>query len=513
MVPNTNKCKRRWLKPAIVLAIFAAFIAWSIPWVLKRLNTKPLSFKEAFARYQLSLPPAPDPRVSGKLAAVCNALNPLPIINEPPPKGMRWRTNPNGREINILDTLRGEWTPDVRPNLRASIKYITSRPIETSLNSLISCRGQSFRVDDVHDFSILLFGTHSTQPAPDLEGIFQLAETYVARARYRHAQLEDVSGAWDDLKACLWLSNIANNANSAWLHTGLEIESQACTECIHLANEQRIQPEVATEIYKTLSNRLDLLLNWRNTLENEKKAARIFLATCYVDKPDGTGWMVLSEGPMANRGHISAFSANAKRSRLWNLATVFHRDFSSVDKKLCSVYDAAANASMLTFSEGIEQLQSQQAMLKFDDRDGPMKSYGRLRNIKYLYTLMYKTMLYRRAAMVTVALNQYYGQHGRYPETLRLCDVYFDTSLPSNPFTGSPFQYHCRNSGQDYVLRADDSNNGDNEPIYAGENVWSFVKFDYSTIPSDRKNPFHETKPIPLPSPPPVQSKTNGAKP
>ncbi len=500
-----NQPKRRWLKPIIALIIIAAFTTWFIPWANRRMNTMPPTLEQAYARFGPLPTPTPDEETTQVLANTCNALSPLPTINETPPPGMKWKKDLTGRNIFIDDINRGQWTPENRPNLKACIKYLNSQPIDTALNNLDKVRGKHWQQRFLFDF----MNTSNSSQLVEPFDIRTFAKTLTARARYRFIEQHDINKAWDELKTNLWLAKSLEQDYILSFLIGVSIEKMVFEELNHLIREADIPKPLARDIKQTINHRLNLKNCLPALINGEKVFTYTLLAACYADLPDGNGWLVLSNGPF---DYIPGFynTNTIERHRLWNLTTVCHNRFNTVKEKIDLIYDELAKASTMNYMDGKAHIENWESSDLIDSRDGPTTGFVGHHWYERTYILTHQSLAYRNAALITLALKILHEQNGQYPKTLPTeIDGWFG-QLPLDPFSGEPFKYRCED-GQNYTLWSVGPNGIDNNgtPQFNGTVILTENTSDL-LFSLDRDDPLHDTVAIPVK---PTKINPNGAQP
>ncbi len=497
--------KRRWLKPIIALIIIAAFATWFIPWANRRMNTMPLPLDEAYAKYIPASEQEYDEETSKKLIDTCSYLDPQPTINVKQPAGMKWEKDLTGKSIHINDVNRGKWLPESRPHLKTCIQYLESQPLAGKLNELRKLHGNtwqwSFPCNPIF-----------TSPYAELSPIYRLATTLTARARYQCAHLNNPAAAWEDLQTGLWLSEtIGNNRFGSYLmSTGIQRSTFA--EIIHLTREGRFDNNILLEINQAICDLPLLTSQWQTALNVEKNTVHAVLASCYANTGDGDGWLILSEGPVGYATHFyQAWGPTfAHRSRLWNLTTVCHKTHKQVERAVTSFFDTIADAVEASYDQGSAQLKPTKEITLLDGRYGPAQIILDQRYSQY-YPSLYKSIASKRAARITLALHYYHSKHNAFPNTLPDEIRGWPGALPLDPFSGKPFKYRCED-GQKYDLWSVGTNLIDDNSTPQYDAFGNRLLNDEGDIAYSlgRKEPFHDTEPVPIDGNKPVTINSNG---
>ena len=470
MIDYIRKFSLKGITILIALSLVLATTIWGIRWADERMNTRPLTLKDAYDRFGPIITPIPDEKATGQLLKTIGYVTVLPSVTEQPPGGVIskddtryydwWVDEVGDSLIDITDVVKGEWNVDKRPHLRACIGFLNTPRIEQSLNSLAMIlekhprlflysrslpveSGVSLNTDEAGD---------SDDFIPMDEDIELLANTLAARARYRHTELADIHGAWKDLKTCLWLANIADYEYSETLHISMKIEITVDREIIHMAREQKLPAELVMEISRVLAERPDFLSRWKSAIKGDEILARVHLGTRYADTPDENGWLVLSAVDSYELAPWQLAIACYERNHFWDLASVFHRRFKAVDAKVKLLFDTLQNASAMEYKEGVKYLENNHRTFLFDDRDGPAWSaVSSQYPLVSDYSAVYLAMTRRNATQVALALCYYYSNNGEYPKTLPHELAGWPSEIPVDPRTGKPFMYSSED-GQDYRL-------------------------------------------------------------
>ncbi len=470
MLNCIRKLTLKRITTLIALLLILAVIVWAIRWADERMNTRPLTLKEAYARFGPIIAPVPDEQATLQLLKTIGYVTVLPSVTEQPPDGVL--SNDDSRYydwsvdevddslIDITDVVKGGWDIPKRPHLQACIRFLNTPRIEQSLNSLPM-------ILDEHPRLFLYSGslpvesgisvyTNESGDSDDFipmdEDIELLANTLVARARYRHAELADIHGAWKDLNTCLWLANIADYEYSDTLHISMTIETAVYREIIHMAREKKLAAELAMEISRVLADRPDFLTRWKSAIKGDEILARVHLGTRYADTLDQNGWLVLSVVDNYELAPEKLAIACYERNHLWDLVTVFHRRFKAVDAKVRLLFDTLHKASTMEYDAGVRYLKNNHRTFLFDDRDGPARSaVSSQYPLVSDYSAVYLAMARRNATQVALALCCYYSNHGEYPETLPRQLAGWPSEIPVDPRTGKPFMYSSEDD-QDYRL-------------------------------------------------------------
>ncbi len=371
--------------------------------------------------------------------------------------------------------------------------YLKSSQTDTALNDLARVRGKHWR----QRFPLDFMNDNNARGAEEFIDTRGLHIILLARARYHYEERHGIDEAWDDLKTDLWLANLVELDYLSYFVVGISIERAVFEELNHLIREADICHSLARDIKETIDSRVDVRCRFPGILSGERVLAYSMLASCYADRPDGNGWLVLSDGPFEYMpGFYNTYTT--RRHRLWNLATICHNRFDTVCSKIDLVCENLGKAASMGYLEGKAHIEYWEARNLIDGRDGPAIESFSYRTYKGTYVLIHRCLAYRNAALVNLALKILYKQDGQYPKTLPAKIEGWFGELPMDPFSGEPFKYRCED-GQSYTLWSVGPNGVDNNGAarFSGTRVLSEDETDV-LFTLDRGEPFFDPVAIPM---------------
>jgi hypothetical protein len=425
-----------WLAVLVTLVWFGRF-------AYVRMTTLPLTLEEMYTRLgPFDVPPVdPAEDVSADLNEVLAAVSVPPPFNLPAPAGMKWDVVPAFTTLAIEDVFAGPWTPDDRPYLRVCIDYFESPAITKALDSVAGLRGHPWLMWQWFPFA------SSKDAVGNFTGLGNLARLLAARSRYSVEDKRDWSAAADDLRTVLWLSENASRGFFLPYRAGTGLEEIALTQLIHLACEQPISEAAAENILNTIGGLTDWRERWRDAVGNQLILERVILGARYADLPDRSGWLILG-GSLNEAQTVAGGGAPAvtRRSRLWNLLTVFYHDLATVDQKYIDLYGAVRETAFMSFGTGrrvVEDLQDGPPV--FSPLDGIAMTVADTNQdvdtLSRMHTYLFRSIALRRAAIIVVALSEYRATKDEYPEKLAALSPQFIEAIPDDPYSDRPFGY------------------------------------------------------------------------
>lgn len=232
------------------------------------------------------------------------------------------------------------------------------------------------------------------------------------------------------------------------MHSGA---CDAVLELLYIAHEFDLPPAFASEMVHFLSDELPFSLS--AALANRGLRAtgiQGFLDEHYTDDGHGNGWLVLSTIDMSFFGMTGV--RPTRRSGFWNLFSPLFNDRRTVTAKLTSLHSQFRDIDRLDYGGVREALRRQSDT---QDRpgilDGPL--FDAVRNFDPdTLTPVFRDLMWRRAAVVILALSAYKHEHGEYPAELGALVPDYLSELPDDLRTASPFVYE-RTGPDAYALR------------------------------------------------------------
>jgi hypothetical protein len=346
---------------------------------------------------------------------------------------MRWSKTPDS-PVDPSEALHGPWTPENRPHLRAVIDQLATPAVQDVLARLAAMQpGKCWMAIETCD---------QTTRARDL---------LLARARYRHAGLNDIAAAIDDLETLMRLAatcSDSRNGRSLLCSRGLAFVLQE--EIRRIAFERHLTwPEAARLIAAIRSILPNSHAMWQRELDVQSDFNRAFLDHSFTLDHDGNGWLVLSRMDIMMNDPLSY----RPRCGLWNCLSPLFNDRRTVAAKIDRLHQLLADADKLSFPAALAEIRRlEQRSSPFSILDGP-PFYWWFRD-GYLQARQLLTMAIadRRATVVALALSAYRGEHAEYPASLEaLLGEYVDAT-PLDPFSDRPLRYFRKPGEDDYVL-------------------------------------------------------------
>lgn len=427
-------------------------LAWFGHYAYVRITTPPGSAEDLrLAEESDGFDPAELDANSIALAEVLSAM-PVLTFDEPAPSGMEWLTDDGGTpRVDISDVTSGSWDPAGRTHLRVVVRHLTQPAMTAALEKVTQRRDRPFRMG--FPTGVLAPGG----PAVGYSELRELAKAIVVRARYHHAELGDLSGAWDDLKTVLLLSQAVQQQYLIDMLVSTACDALALSELQRMCREVEFTEEVAADIERTLCRLSAPTERWPQVMRGESAYVLRILIPCYTNDGQGNGWLVLGNQSWANAGFSGlGFPVPQDRSRLWGIAAPLFNNRRTVEQKVERQFEDLARITNLSYHQVLahfDRLREDGPGLNILDGPGSVFAVtdADYQTHRRAYQLAVRATAQQRAARIMVALNRYCGLNQRYPEQLdELVPGFLDES-PLDPFCEQPFGYHLTDSG-DYLL-------------------------------------------------------------
>ena len=406
-----------------------------------------------FAVVRWTTPPAAVTRgMTGTTKHVKDDLNELVALLESLP---RFTPGQGGwYDLPLKQVSYGRWTHD-RTLIKDSVAYLTAPPTASNvLDQLDAYLAANLTgaasLDSGIGAGIPLAPTYRTDPMTWGRAV----TTFTARARYRAAELGDLSGALADLRAAsrlVWIVEQHGDQLFAYYRfygQHANIAGIALLEWVRTALEHPLPPALAREMITFLRDELSLsavLVVQRATGIGQDATA--FLDRYYTNDGHGNGWVVLSHAAPALSFPFreSGNDTGKPRSGFWNLFSPLFNDRATVQAKVERWHGATSRLDEIEASE----LPAMLARVGLSEQgfggpaevlNGPVSSLRRQLHTESCVRL-HSEVARRRALVVMLALAAYRHDHAAYPESLdALMPQYLDV-IPIDLYAQAPFAY------------------------------------------------------------------------
>lgn len=342
-----------------------------------------------------------------------------------------------GNRTEVADALRGDWTPQSRPFLTKIIKHITSPKVNSVLDDLVEVSDNNWTMSDT-----LGVGTPAMVTPWDLR---EPIDALLVRARLKHVERNDATGALSDLLAALRLCGPAAGRSAFWgeINSSSVVAAQirllAIEREVSLAESAPLLDYVRSEFPDSISAGILARLSLKGAHEQ-------ILDRFYTDDGNGGGWLVLSE---LGGIHATPGIDSGTRSRCWNVLSPLFSGRAEIAAKLEQYLSEFARIDTLKYYRGQQALKQLRMRQLFNVTDGP---FVRLRTELSWQSVPQAALdvLVRRALVVALALSAYKSEHGEYPESLdELTPDYLDR-VPLDILTAKPFDYRRSDNRYDF---------------------------------------------------------------
>ena len=429
----------RWGKTKLITSAVVAMLCliWLVPWAYVRMTTPPARARDDLGNLVDRLYAPREDDATDEWRAAMTVWPVWPTFTEPPPRGMKWKfESGTAPSVDNSEMSAGPWDPASRPTLRCLIRHISSPPMTTFLKSVTDLRERSW---------IWESGLGQGPAGIEFRQVRGISRLLVARSRYRQAELNDVHGAWDDLKTVLTLSRTATR--NLLIHTLVlnATDSLALSELQHFLREAPIDEGLAADIAETLSALPSFERVWRRAMDTQLQNELDEIGRCFADDGNGNGWLVLGAQPDAEalRSGVWPIPA-ADRSKLWNLFSFLYHDRRTVEARVRHHWSQRLEAGLQPYTAAVRTLAELDTQPLFGPGDGPwlhtLERKDRV-GIKILLQGQVRAIAKRRAVQIMVGLNRFRGERGHYPSRLEYLVPRLLSSLPVDPFCGESFAY------------------------------------------------------------------------
>jgi hypothetical protein len=429
--------KRRWRHVRLVL--WALFILWFARYAYLRWTTPPAAHAE----------PRTASIVDGTLAqeflAAVQALPPIPRSTSAPLFG--W--GPWGAASVMVDGIGGPWLLDSRPELRQARTHITGSRVNEALDRIVAATeearqvgGQTVLAAGFRDPSSWLQANECISPVVDL----------AFRARYRHAEQNNLPGALADLRAALFVSQrdyvVLSRSGSWGGDRRISLIPQFELAC--LVQERDLPLPLAREMISFLETELSLSVGQTVAFHSGlHEDIQQLLDRYYTDDGDGNGWLVLSA--VHDVQFMFGMGSSTPRSGLWNLFSPLFNDRRTMAAKFVRQFQVLERLDSVDYRGGrrIAVLQRQPEH-GISVLDGPLLEATSGIDPES-FQVAFAQVMRRRASVVMLALSAYKHERGEYPATLEALVPNYLEKVPLDAFTHEPFRY-ARDSPSSYDL-------------------------------------------------------------
>ncbi|MCP4592812.1 MAG: hypothetical protein GY842_18920 [bacterium] len=495
---------------ALRVIVLIACVAWFARYAYVRMTTPPAA--------PTPIPSIEDEALAQEMDATSTALAdalaqlPTPAFDEPAPEGMAWMFD--GRTaayVDPLDIINGPWDPDSRAQLRVIVRHLTSPGVSNVLAEIRRLRNESFRAD------MGIGWLACERPAITWRGMRNVAKLLTARARYYHAELGDVSAAWDDLKTVLLLGRSSQKRLLIGLLVNTSTDALCLRELQTMCREVALDDDVAADIEEWLSGYPGAVDSWAKVVRGEAASFGWGVSSGrYTDDGRGSGWLVLSdESWMAEIkvawGLSPSTQAASGRSRLWNLASPLFNDRRTAQRRHQAGWHELELLATMSYAEALARVEQSAALPNMETvLDAPTPLLGitadEFQSNARAYWLALSALTEIHAGRIMVALNRFRQARQRYPERLEELVPAFIAALPTDPFCDSSYGYR-RVETDDYLLyccgRDGDDDGG--EPMRGGGGdgePWRMGDVGDHVYTLERSEPYSEPQLRPVASEP-----------
>lgn len=434
-VPETHTQQiRSWktLRRVIALLAFAGLILAAE----RRWDGVPLKPLKSLGRG--SLPAVPVDSSIDRTNLIITAVRNIPALPNlnltAPPLNKKWSSPTISFSIELSDVCLGPWTPNDRPNLRASIEFVEAATTAAALDQLVAIPPGVCNLGG------------------DLMPLRNAQKLLCFRARYRVAAHNRIDLASADLSAVMKLGHTLLSQSPSTIQglNGQSAYGLALTEMCKLAHERPLSRLEAMawlesiETYVFEKNKLGQI--W---IDSEFNSLRRVLDATHSQDVGGNGWIVLSRLDDVR----SPVQSRSPRPGLWNLGSWLFNDRETISRKIDitrAEYTALIN---LPYGDAARRLVALRGGSRFGVTDGPVGwQAGSGLSSNHMLRMTTNTETLRVGTIISVALSKYRFDHGSYPR--RLDDLAGDllSQVPRDPFDDKPFRYKRQKNGADFLL-------------------------------------------------------------
>ncbi|MCH7871039.1 MAG: hypothetical protein IID33_05005, partial [Planctomycetes bacterium] len=387
--------RSRWGRTKLIAAAVVAMLCliWFVPLAYVRITTPPARAHDDVSDLVDRLYSPRDDDATDEWLTALAAWPVWPIFNEPPSRGMKWEAGSGGPPSPQLSDLRsGDWDPSARPTLRFLIRHISSPQMTSFLKSVTDLRERSW-----------IWASGIEEAPVGIEGgqVRGVSRLLVTRSRYRHAELNDLQGAWNDLKTVLTLSRTATRDGLIQTLVLSACEDLAIGELRHLLREVTIGNKISDDMLETLSTLPNLEQLWHKAIESLQQDDLDEIDRRFTDDGSGNGWLVLGMQPDVESLQWSDWpKPAADRSGLWNLLSLLYHDRQTVDARIHRYWLQRLEAGLQPYAAAARTLARLDAQPLFGPADGAWlhalqrKGRGGMKNV---FQLQVRSIAKRRS--------------------------------------------------------------------------------------------------------------------
>jgi hypothetical protein len=427
-------------------------------------------------------PPATGAPLSEELAPLLTAMGDVPHFPGDPRDGSWWRC---WGSLGVA--LCGPWNPVTNEQLRAVEAHLAEPTTTEVLDAVVAeCEALRKRARTTRNLgSVDYLVTWNDRP------YYNTLYSLVARARWRHAAKDDAAGALRDLRAAVCARELYDEAHGSlgYYSNGSKPD---LAELILLSQERDLPPGPTAETISLLME--DLPFRFSDALARvgwSTAGVQAFLDQHYTDDGAGNGWLVLSRqwfeqpgAPLRAWTPTSTPTPTPPRNRAWNLLSPAFNDRKAVRTKLSRLERFVSRVDSLNAIAALAEIEAIfQQRPRFNMLDGPVDDlFEQLRYAQVGSLLL--DVVWRRAAVVMLALSAYKYDRGEYPDSLaELVPIYLP-AVPLDLLVNEPFVYERRGPAG-YVLRSQRPIPGcvlfdllRDYPVGEGPSVYSLTRLD-----------------------------------
>jgi hypothetical protein len=254
----------------------------------------------------------------------------------------------------------------------------------------------------------------------------------------------------NDLRAALFLAELADiqvaTGPNSWFAPQLPTVAPLF-EASCLATELELPPRVSSELIRTIRDDLGTSLSGALSRRAIQADASELLDRYYTDDGNGDGWLVLSAA--GDRSWTRFGRPPGERTRLWNLASCFFNDRRTMAARLVGLsgrFDAIDQSTFAEIMRDFVTTVSSTGRRGGTVFDGPLAPLlGELDAMQIQHAMI--IVARRRAAMVLLALNEFFTEHARFPDSLDELTPRFLSEVPLDANAAREFRYERRGTG------------------------------------------------------------------
>lgn len=329
-----------------------------------------------------------------------------------------------GGSLDLEDALRGPWTPQSRPHLRALIEFLELPETVDTVARLHAMTGRPLRD-----------GPFWLNPDMLLMTVRSGLLLMPAHARYALEHRGDVDEWLRSMQTACWLLHELRGILAGMAD---DMQWPILAEISIAAGESSLPPDVATEIIHTLKEFPSARQKWQE-YAREERLTDLARVDCYYSRDArGNGRLLLgARVPDETSMYLRIFEP---RSRAWNLASFAYHDRRTVTRRINAYWDNAESALDMPYLAGLRALERIDARTYFGAVDGPV-IHSQRQTPPVIYAAQFQRSATVRTVMIVVGLEQFRSRHGGYPPSLDMLSPEFIPELPLDPFCDGPFGY------------------------------------------------------------------------